>query len=581
MIHTNHTFTQKCVLIIKMPCESSPKDISVGGVSGHGHVSYIVAHEPVVKVLVMREEPESDGAYVETGVRGHPGVVADSSLLLRSEHAGSRAEDGRVVFREITQVHAYLCVHRMPEPAAVVVEPVLQDEQRHRHYDIVGGMLYDGFVLEVDPGSGEVESNLTGDDLHVPHELLGTPICRRDIDGLCDVLEAEIDAGFDPFGGVRDGSASEEAVCEREVIVPSNMVRVVVVEVGAGFDALGVGACADGKGVFACVELGVNLAVHIELAELITEHAHLAFDGVQDVLAAMLMNGAADEGVVLPSVVVYAVVGNGVVQEPLALVHGEGGYTELEGAVVRFAERDGDCVPDREDIGGVVGPEAVAVDIIVEALIGCFFDVSSVGVIGLEDVRERDKGYVFHFDGVPFDALSVFDDLDGVYVLALFGDGVLVMEVAAEVAVARHGVESRRKVFGCHLAMQVSRVFESAVVEGAESAPTEGGVHGVMCAGVAAPNGAAKQFAGGVGVVPDGVEVLHVDAEVEFFADVAGEEKTKVVLFVSGGEAFLVGNGGVGCGGVEVTLLLGRDDIRGHAPGKGVVDGERTVLDDA
>ena len=106
-------------------------------------------------------------------------------------------------------------------------------------------------------------------------------------------------------------------------------------------------------------------------------------------------------------------------------------------------------------------------------------------------------------------------------------------------------------------------------------------MHAVVVAGVVAPDRAAEQFAGGVGIVADGVEIVHLETEVELAVDVSREEKIDVVLFVAGDEAFLVRDGRERSGGVEETLLLRRDDIGREAPCEGVVDGLEPIVDDA
>ena len=295
------------------------------------------------------------------------------------------------------------------------------------------------------------------------------------------------------------------------------------------------------------------------------------------------MYRAADEGVVGPFIVVDAVVRHGVVEEPLALVHGVDGGAELELGVVGLAESDGEGVAYGEDVRGVVRLGGVAVDIVVEALVGGLLDITPVGVVGLEDMTESHKGYIVHAYGVYLRAPSVDDGFDRVVVSVLFGDGVLVMKVSAEVTVARHdtfSAEAHRQVLATEAAVELFDVLQTAVVEGVEPAPAEGGVHAVVGAGVTAPNGAAEQLAGCVFVVSDGAEVVHLEAEIKASADVTGEEEVDVVLFVSGDKTFLVGYGGERNGGVEVPLFLGGDDVRREAVGERVLDGLLTVLYD-
>ena len=160
------------------------------------------------------------------------------------------------------------------------------------------------------------------------------------------------------------------------------------------------------------------------------------------------MDRAADEGIVHPAGIVYAVVGHGVVEDTLAFIHSEDGSTEFEGGVVSFAESDRERIADVEDIGGVGGKGIIIIGSIIETLFGCFLDVMPIGVVDLKDMCEGHEGDVVHFDGIAFDPSAVFDDLDGVVVLAFAGDGVLVVQVSAEVSVSGHGVEVDRQVFG-------------------------------------------------------------------------------------------------------------------------------------
>ena len=449
-----------------MPCDTGTEDIAVGGVVRHGEITDVLFHEQVVDMLVLRKEAQTDGPNVKIGIHVHPGVVAYLGVLLGGEHAGGRAEDGRVILREIAQVDAYLCIEGF-EPRAVVIEPVLQDDEGHRQHAVVGAMLEHGAVLEVDPRGGQVEADIAGDDLYVAVVLTRFPIGRGDIDGVGLVLKTEVDPRLKPLVGIGDGGSAEEAIGETEVIIPPDMVGAVGLQVVVGRLALGVGACVDGERVSAGVELRSEFTVHIELADLVAEDAHFAFDMIVHVRAAMLVNGSADEGVVGPAVVVDAIriVGHAVVEEALALVHREGRDTEAELGVVRFAEGDGEGIADREHVRRVIGVAGVVIGGVVEMLVRVFLDVPPVRVIGLEDMTESHKGYMLHLDRIAFDASSVFDHFDRVVVLALAGDGILVVEVAAEVAIPDHGVEPHGYIFGVEATAEQADVLQTTVVE--------------------------------------------------------------------------------------------------------------------
>ena len=123
-------------------------------------------------------------------------------------------------------------------------------------------------------------------------------------------------------------------------------------------------------------------------------------------------------------------------------------------------------------------------------------------------------------------------------------------------------------------------ILHTAIIEGAEFAPGEGSMHGVMIAIIATPNGSAEQFSGGVGIVTGRVKVLHLGTEVQARTDIAGEEEADVVLFMSVGESAFVSDGGEGCGGIEIAHLLWRNDIGGPGGGEGIVDGGSPVLYD-
>ena len=353
-----------------------------------------------------------------------------------------------------------------------------------------------------------------------------------------------------------------------------------MLQVPVGCLTLGIRTRRDEQRVFTGLEACFEFAMHIKLTYFVTEHAYGAFDGIVDVGTAMFVDGPTDEGVVGPFIIVYAVVRHGVTHEALTFVHGKGRDTEFEFGVIRFAEGDGDGVPDGEHVGGVSGLGVVVVRGIIETLVGGFFYIAPVGVIRFKDMTESHEGDVPDLNGIFLDPSSVFDDLDGVVVGFLGGDGILVMEVAAEVAIPGHSVESDGDIFRMKTAAELGHVFQSSVIEMAHLTPRESSVHAVVSAGVTTPYGAAVEFTGGVLVVTHGTEIIHLDTEVQAPVDVSREEKIDVVLLVPGDESFLVRDGGEGCGGIEEPLLLRRDDVGRETPSEGVVDGLKPMVDD-
>ena len=265
-----------------MPGEAGAELIGVGRIAGHSEVILIGCHKEAVYMLVLEEEPQVDGADEEVRIHIHPGVVADEGCLLGSEGAGSGAEDRRVIAREVSQVHADLGIEG-PEPGAVIIEPVLKDDGRHRQDGIVGGMLDDGMVLEVDPGGSEVECDIAGDDLDAALVLARFPVGSREVYGSGYVFEREVDAGFEPLRGVRDGSSAEEAIGVFEIIRPDDMVGAIVLEVRMRRDGLGVSACTDDERCGSGLELGFESSVDIKFSDLIAQEADGALDIVADV----------------------------------------------------------------------------------------------------------------------------------------------------------------------------------------------------------------------------------------------------------------------------------------------------------
>ena len=126
-------------------------------------------------MLVMCEEAQSDRSHIEAGIDIHPWVVSDLGGGLGSEHTGGRTECGCMVFGEIPQVHTDLCVQCF-EPRTVVVEAVLQDDPGYGDDAIACAILDDGPVFEIDPGRGDVETDVPREDLHVPVVLGRFPV---------------------------------------------------------------------------------------------------------------------------------------------------------------------------------------------------------------------------------------------------------------------------------------------------------------------------------------------------------------------------------------------------------------------
>ena len=353
-----------------------------------------------------------------------------------------------------------------------------------------------------------------------------------------------------------------------------------MLQVPVGCLTLGIRTSGDEQRVLAGLEACFQFAMHIKLTYLVTEYADGAFDGVMDVGTAVLMDGTANEGVVGPFVIVYAVVRHGVTHEALAFVHGKSRDTEFEFGVIRFAEGDSDDVADGEHVGGVSGLAIVVVGGIIETLVGGFLDIAPVGVIRFKDMTESHEGDVPDLDRIFLDPSSVFNDLDGVVVRFFGGDSVLVMEVAAEVAVPGHGVQSDGDIFRRQTAAELGHILQSSVIEMTHLTPTESSVHAVVCTRITSPDGTAVEFTGGVLVVTHGTEIIHLDTEVEAPIDVSREEKIDIVLLVSCDESFLVRDSGEGCSGVKEPLLLRRDDVRRETPCEGVVDGLKPMVDD-
>ena len=563
-----------------MPCDAGTEDISVGGVVRHREVVDIRMHKEMVDMLVMCEETQSDRSHIEAGIDVHPRVVPDLGGGLGGEHTGSRTEDGCMVTSEIAQVDTDLCVQRF-EPRAVIVEPMLQDNPRYGDDAVACAVLDNGPVFEIDPGGGDVETDVAREDLHVPVVLGRFPIGSRDVDGIGLVLKAEVDGGFDPGGGISDTGTTEETVGEAEVVLPLEVVGFEMLQVPVRRFTLGICTSGDEQRIFAGPEACFHFSVHIKLTYLVTEHADGSFDGVMDVGTAVLMDGPTDEGVVGPFIIVYTVVRHGVTHEPLAFVHGKSRDTEFEFGVIRFAEGDSDGVADGEHVGGVSGLAVVVVGGIIETLVGGFFDIAPVGVVRFKDMTESHEGDVPDLEGVLLDPSSVFDNLDGVVVRFLGGDSVLVMEVTAEVAVPGHGVESDGDIFRCQTTAELGHILQSSVIEMTHLTPPEGSVHAVVGAGVTSPYGAAVEFTGSVLVVPHRTEIIHLDTEVQAPVDVSGEQKINIVLLVSCDESFLVRDSRVRGSGVKEPLLLRRDDVGRQTPCEGVVDGLKPMVDDA
>jgi len=302
---------------------------------------------------------------------------------------------------------------------------MLQDDEGHGQDAVVGRMLDDGPVLEVDPWRGDVESDIAGEYLDATAVLMRHPVGGRDEDGVRAVFKTEIDGGGDPGSTVSDFGAAEKTIGKAEVLVPPDMIGCVMLQVRAGRDAGGLGPCGYLERVLTGHETCGELGMDVELAYFIAQDAYLSLEVVTDVGPAMFMDGTADEGIIIPLGGVDAIEEEGIGMEALALIHGEGGDTELKFGIESLAESDGRGIADGEHFGGVAREIGVIIGGVVEALVRIFLDVATARVIGLEDMTEGHEGYMLG---------------GGVVDLDFLGERILVMEVAAEVAIGRHGI---------------------------------------------------------------------------------------------------------------------------------------------
>ena len=118
-----------------------------------------------------------------------------------------------MVLGEIAYIYADLCVQRS-EPCTVVIESVLQDDQRNRQHAVVRTMLYDRFVLEVDPRRCQVQAYIAREDLYIAVKLVRSPIGKRHVDRVRLVLKAEVDMRLEPFIVVMDRGTTQEPEAE-------------------------------------------------------------------------------------------------------------------------------------------------------------------------------------------------------------------------------------------------------------------------------------------------------------------------------------------------------------------------------
>ena len=102
-------------------------------------------------------------------------------------------------------------------------------------------------------------------------------------------------------------------------------------------------------------------------------------------------------------------------------------------------------------------------------------------------MAEGHQRNILHFDGVAFYAVTVFYHFYRVVILTVFGYRILVVQISAQIAVTGHRIQPHRDIFGVQTALQIIHIFQSAVVERTELAPSERGMHAVVGTGVTAP----------------------------------------------------------------------------------------------
>ena len=364
-----------------------------------------------------------------------------------------------MVAREITQIDTDLGVQGS-KPCAVIIQPVLQNDQRNRHHAVISRYLKHRAVLQIDPRSGQIQPHITRDDLDIAVELARLPVRGRDINRVRLVLETEINPRLQPFIEVTDRRAAHKPVREPEIVLPPQMVGVEMVQIPVRLFALGIGSCGDLQRIFACHEPCLQLTMHIKLTDLVTQYAHLPLYMIPHVRSAVFVNRAADESVVRPSVIEDTVCSAGhhaadaqrVLQKPLTFVHSKSRDTEFQLRVVCFAESHRDRVPDRQHVRRVIRLTRVVIGRVVEPLVGGFLDIAPVGVVGLENMTECHQRHIFHFDGVFLYPPSVFNHTNRVVILTRIGNRILVVQVAAQIPITDHGIHPNGQIFGTQTA---------------------------------------------------------------------------------------------------------------------------------
>ena len=156
-----------------------------------------------------------------------------------------------MVFREEPKIDTYLCVQRVAEPTTVVIQAVLENDDRNRHDAVLRRILDDGMVLQINPRCGEVKLYITAENLYVTMMLLGLPIGSRDVDGVGYVLKREVNTRFYPFRGIGYIRLTQEPIGKSEVIVPLQVVGTEMLQVRVRAHTLGIGSGTDEELVFA------------------------------------------------------------------------------------------------------------------------------------------------------------------------------------------------------------------------------------------------------------------------------------------------------------------------------------------
>ena len=237
------------------------------------------------------------------------------------------------------------------------------------------------------------------------------------------------------------------------------MIRMVMLQVPIRCLALCICPCCQDQRELTRLELRLQLTMHIELSDLIAQYTNLPLYSVMHIRSAMFVNRSAYVGVVGPFIIVDTVVRHAVTQEPLTLIHSIYRSSELQLRVIRLAKRHRYRVPNCQHIGRVVRLGTVAVDIVVEPLVGGLLQITSVRVIGLKYMTERHQRDVFYFDCIPHHPMSVFYHLYRIVILPIHGDGILVMQISAQVSVRGHGVQPYRQIFCIETTVQLRHVL--------------------------------------------------------------------------------------------------------------------------